>query len=348
MKKKGSTLKNELIAKKSYALNSNLWKGDNVIVANAIQLGVQNLQINSKRIVYLGLSKIEKHRAGEAEFVAHDDKSRWSVTLTAKDFAETFNMHENNVYDFMRLGVDQLLKKDVHFSYIDQNTDQVKEVKVPWVVYAEYLAKTGTVQIVFNDYLTSYITRIASSFGGYTIQKIKQSGGIRTLRGWRLFDLLTTQRDTGVFTITKAKLYETLEVKGEIEYFEFKRSILDPAIKDIRENAKVDTVYEEKKTGRRITSLIFKFKDDANASGIEKIPETTVNQESPFADTEEYESANDLADRRIRENIAARRVQAKFNPPPAVPLEKIKIAASDWDDDPFGPDPEDEQLMSSS
>jgi plasmid replication initiation protein len=262
MKKGTRKSKAELSTQKQYALDSTLWAGDNVIVANAIQLGVQNLQINAKRVVYLGLSKIEFARPGSACMT----ENGWEVELTASDFGETFNLHENNVYEWMKLGVSQLMKKMVAFSYIDSTTKLLVEVELPWVGAASYINQTGTIRLAFNNHLTPYITRMAAKTGGYTIQKIKQSGGIRTIRGWRLFDMLTTQRDTGTLKISVSDLMRALEVKKKedeekVDYYEFKRKILMPAINDIMENAKVIIEFDEKKNGRRIVSLDFKFRD---------------------------------------------------------------------------------------
>ena len=256
---KRSQRKQELIEAKQYALNSALWTGDNVIVANAIQLGVQNLQMNAKRVVYLGLSKIETKRVNEAALTS----TGWRINLYAKDFAEIFNIHESNVYELMSLGVDQLLKKIVEFDFIDSATNKVNECKFPWVRDALYIKDEGKIELAFNDLLTPYITRIASKLGGYTIQKIKQSGGIKSVRGWRLFDLLTTQRDTGVLKISTSHLFKALEVgeKMSKDYYDFKRFILEPAIKDIKENAKVNISFEETKSGRRISNLTFRFSD---------------------------------------------------------------------------------------
>lgn len=251
--------KQKLIEAKQYALDSTLWTGDNVIVSNAIQYGVQNLQMNAKRVVYLGLSKIETKRAGEAELTRHG----WGVKLYAKDFAQIFNIHESNVYEMMALGVDQLLKKIVDFEYIDSTTNKMVYRAFPWVAGAEYIKDEGKITLVFNDNLSPYITRMAASLGGYTIQKIKQSGGIRTVRGWRLFDLLTTQRDTGILKIGVEKLIKSLEVTEKMaeDYHDFKRKVLLPAIADIESNAKLSITFDETKRGRKISTLTFRFKD---------------------------------------------------------------------------------------
>ncbi len=262
MKKGTRKTKAELSTKKQYALDSTLWTGDNVIVANAIQLGVQNLQMNSKRVIYLGLSKIERAHPGSACITPNG----WEVDLHASDFGNIFNITDNHVYEFMELGVRQLVKKIVEFEYIDTRTNEVVGVNIPWVSAATYLKHTGTIKLIFNNHLTPYITRMAAKTGGYTIQKIKQSGGIRTIRGWRLFDMLTTQRDTGTLKISVSDLMRALEVKKKedeekVDYYEFKRKILMPAINDIMENAKVLIEFAEKKNGRRIVSLDFKFRD---------------------------------------------------------------------------------------
>ncbi len=216
--------------------------------------------MNAKRVVYLGLSKIETKRAGEAELTRHG----WGVKLYAKDFAQIFGIHESNVYEFMSLGVDQLLKKIVDFDYIDSTTGNVVYRAFPWVAGAEYIKNEGKISLVFNDSLTPYITRLAANLGGYTIQKIKQSGGIRTIRGWRLFDLFTTQRDTGILKISVDKLMSSLELndkENKYEYYDFKRFVLNPAILDIQKHAQLIIDLEETRSGRKITTLTFRFKD---------------------------------------------------------------------------------------
>jgi hypothetical protein len=252
--------KAKLVEAKQYALDSTLWTGDNVIVANAIQFGVQHLQLNAKRVVYLGLSKIDPQRESEARLTPHG----WGVNLYAKNFSEIFGIIDEHVYELMALGVAQLLRKTVTFEYIDSETQKVVECEFPWCSSASYIKGEGRIELVFNDLMTPFITRLAAKTGGYTLQKIKQSGGIRSLNGWRLFDLLTTQRDNGILKIATYKLMTAMEVteKTASDYYTFKRSVLLPAIDDIQKNAKLHITFEEAKSGRRITSLTFKFKDD--------------------------------------------------------------------------------------
>ncbi len=342
--------KTELAAKKQYALDSTLWTGDNVIVANAIQFGVQNLQMNAKRVVYLGLSKIELARPGSAGMTANG----WEVNLHASDFGNIFNIHESNVYELMELGVRQLLKKIVEFEYIDTKTNQVIGVAIPWVSAATYIKNTGTIKLAFNNHLTPYITRMAAKSGGYTIQKIKQSGGIRSVRGWRLFDILTTQRDTGILKITVPDLMHALEVKkkddeGTVDYYEFKRKILIPAINDITENARISIDFEEMKIGRKIVSLDFKFRDLIIQSTDTNRNEMTVISSEKYSSEEDY--AEKLAESRAdtarianmlneQRQLAARRNNAddsENHPPENVSNDD---SFDDYDDIPFdNPDP---------
>lgn len=344
----GKGIKKALADLKKHAIDISLWQGDNVIMSKSLVNGIHAIELNGKRVLALSMSKIEQKLAKLTK-----DNSL-EIEIQADEFAKVFGIEKKETYKAMLRGQTDVATAHLSIFSLDKNSMSLKIDKMPWVQNVQYIEGTGKMKVLFNSLLTPHITRfVDNKTGGYTIYKIQQAGKLKSVYAWRLFELIMQFRDTGWYTTQIKDLAVQLEVAPTVasSFTRLKKYCLEPALKELREKCKMEIEYTATKSGKKYTRIDFKFKDDANASGIDKMPETTVNQESSFADIqveEEYESANDLADRRIRENIAARRAQTKFNPSPAVPLEKIKIAPSDWDDDPFGPVPEDDQLMSSS
>jgi plasmid replication initiation protein len=76
----------------------------------------------------------------------------------------------------------------------------------------------------------------------------------------RLYELLMQWKTTGKREIEIDWLKKQFEIEDKYAAIkDLKKRIIDPAVKDINEHSNFNVVWEQRKTGRRVTHLTFTF-----------------------------------------------------------------------------------------
>ena len=76
---------------------------------------------------------------------------------------------------------------------------------------------------------------------------------------------------------------------------EFKRNVLDTAIADVEKHTPIEITYEQKKVGRKVTEIVFSFKDTSNGKlySPQTKPDATDEDGNPI-DTESENSEKSI------------------------------------------------------
>ncbi|MGR6845176.1 replication initiation protein RepM, partial [Acinetobacter baumannii] len=97
----------------------------------------------------------------------------------------------------------------------------------------------------------------------FTSYELKQISGLTTAYAVRLYELLIAWRSTGKTPVIELSDFRQKLGVLETEYsrmHDFKKRVLDPAIKNVNEHTDITIKVEQHKTGRSITGFSFKFK----------------------------------------------------------------------------------------
>lgn len=227
-------------------------KTELVVKSNRLIEASYRLTLNEQRIILYAICRSREEQRG-----LFPDQP---IVITADAFATQFPAtKKGHVYQQLKEAMDALYDRSVTLYETDEDTGLPQVSKTRWISKASYIDGAGRIKIVFTSDVIKYITRLESEFTSYQLEKV---GNMTSFYAVRLYELLAQNREIGSRTLNLKWLRETLQIEPE-EYkltADFKKWIIDAAVKQINDHSDLTVKYEAKKTGRAITDFAFKIK----------------------------------------------------------------------------------------
>ena len=133
------------------------------------------------------------------------------------------------------------------------------QLKTHWISSVVYIPNEGKVRLFFAYHLLPYISQLTKEFTKYQLQEVGKFSSIYT---FRLFELIQQWKTAGKREIEIEWLRKRFELGDKYSAIkDFKVRILDPAVKEINELTHYQVRWEQRKTGRSVTHLIFTFSE---------------------------------------------------------------------------------------
>lgn len=179
------------------------------------------------------------------------------IEIRATAYRDQYKTDESNAYSQLADASKQLFNRQ--FSYIDRYADTDAVTVSRWVNEVTYVNDKGMVVMYLNRNVISMISRLQANFTQYLLEQVSE---FKSKHSIRLYELLIKYRDIGT-----SKKYEIAELRSKLglendEYkvtADFKKYVLDVAIKEINDKADIQIKYEQFKEGRTISHILFKF-----------------------------------------------------------------------------------------
>ena len=116
----------------------------------------------------------------------------------------------------------------------------------------------GVIGIRFTKDILPFLSNLSTEFTKYFASDLI---GVTSSHAIRLYELLVQYRSIGKREIKVDELRWMFELQNKYPVWaDFKKRVLDQAIKEINAFSPLNVTYETKKTGRKITSINLKFK----------------------------------------------------------------------------------------
>ncbi|WP_180192581.1 replication initiation protein RepM, partial [Acinetobacter sp. 10FS3-1] len=191
------------------------------------------------------------------------------LEIHANDYASRFNVSNDGAYKALKSAVLNLFDRQFSFKEEDKKGN-VGTVKSRWVSRIKYIDDSATLEITFAPDVVPLITRLEQQFTSYQLKQVTQ---LTSKYAIRLYELIIAWREVG-----KVPQIELSDFRNRIglentEYTamcDFKKRVLEPAIKQINEHTDIVTTYEQHKKGRSITGFSFKFKQKQIRTEVKK------------------------------------------------------------------------------
>ncbi|MDH5327626.1 MAG: replication initiation protein [Gammaproteobacteria bacterium] len=198
------------------------------------------LTLNEQRLILSAISTIDP-----------DEPLPKVLTFTAKTFAEVFNLSDNKAYEALSEAADRLFDRDIK-TYDGRNEERIR-----WVSRVKYMKGEGTVSVSFTEWVAPYLTKLNSRFTSY---KLKNIGSLRSVYAIRLYEMVMQYKDEHGFTIGVNELRERFEIQKKYERFSNLRArVINPALKELKDNSGLVINFKPFKEGRNITHLKFSY-----------------------------------------------------------------------------------------
>ncbi|MGV7145704.1 replication initiation protein RepM, partial [Acinetobacter baumannii] len=179
--------------------------------------------------------------------------------IHAESYINHFGVHRNTAYQALKDACKDLFARQFSYQELSPKGKVINQMS-RWVSQIGYMDDGATVNLIFAPAIIPFITRLEEQFTSY---ELKQISGLTTAYAVRLYELLIAWRSTGKTPVIELSDFRQKLGVLETEYsrmHDFKKRVLDPAIKNVNEHTDITIKVEQHKTGRSITGFSFKFK----------------------------------------------------------------------------------------
>lgn len=234
-----------------------------VIKSNTLIEASINLTTVEARILDLVFSDISSVPEVERDaYIQLDDMNEFKVYVA--DYIKAYESCElNNAYSTMKEASERLFSRYFTYYKESENFKEALEVhKTRWVYDIGYADNQAYITVKLNPIVIAMVGKLKTCFTQYNIT---HKAGLNGQYAYRLYDMCKQWQNKKY--ATEISLIELRQRFGlEEEQYKtmsnFKRVVLEPAVKQINESLASDITikYEQKKVGKVITAFIFKVK----------------------------------------------------------------------------------------
>lgn len=229
-------------------MEKNLVRKSNDVIEACYDMSVPEL-----RLIYSCISKIEFQQIID---------ERKMFTISAKEYANTFGVDHSNASKELKKAVDKMWGREITIKRPNETDLMTRWIssKANW--------GDGQAEIRFALDVIPYLTNLLE-IGNFTIYELKNIGEIKSAYGIRLYELLIQYKKIGERKIELQELREILCLSNKYKRMcDFRKWVLDLAVKEINTHTDLSISYENIKRGRSIIALHFTIKGKRKAPQI--------------------------------------------------------------------------------
>jgi len=262
-----------------------------VIKDNSLINASYTLSLVEQRLILLAI--IEARETGKGV------DTETFLEIHAQHYANRFHVDVKNTYAMLSEAVMTLFNRQVTYMTVDEQRNKPEKRVVRWVSGISYVEGAGIVKLRFAPEIVPLITRLEKNFTWYELMQVANLN----LYATRLYELLVCWRSIGKTPIIEINDFRSKVGLVENEYramCDFKKRVLEPAIKQINEYTDITVKVEQHKTGRSITGFSFKFKSKPQAKTDKAIGQgrnpTTADIFTKMTDAQRHMFAHKLSE----------------------------------------------------
>jgi len=231
-----------------------------VVKSNHIIEASYRLSIAEQRVILSAISQVRRDRS-------ISDEVLYSVTAT--EIAQLCGTDSKTAYRDLRAAAERLQTRRVTLNLEpDGITIRSKRRRsTVWVQTVDYIDQEGRIEMRFGKDILPYLTGLQREFTQYALSDVAK---MTSAYGIRLYELLA-QWPEGHRVVALDDLRCWLQLEDRYPSIkDLKRRVLDPAVEQINEHSPVMLTWSQRKTGRKITHLMFDYalkKQTKTASG---------------------------------------------------------------------------------
>ena len=219
------------------------------------------------------------------------------LIIHASDYMNAFGVDRDASYKSLRKAVLGLF--EAKWGYRTINSKGNMEVRYErFTQSAVYVENEATVKFMFANAIIPMLVELERNFTSYEIEQV---ANLQSRYAMRLYECLIRFKASKLLNITLDELRFRFGLL-DTEYKamgDFKKRVLDMAVKDINDNTDITVSYDQHKQGRTIIGFTFKFKQKAKVK-IAKMEQdkrdpNTLDMFVPMTDNQRFAFAKKIA-----------------------------------------------------
>jgi len=229
-----------------------------ISMSNGLTRAGHALTLSEKRVVALGLSRLDSRRNYGVGALPR-------VRITAAEYAETFKVDPDTAYDQLRSAAKTLYSRSISFFEPAHHRRGAPLKLGPgtqrWIENAFYYQGEGYIELTWAMSILPHLTGLKKQFTTY---QLMQASALRTASSWRLLELLTRFRSTGVAEYTVEDFAASMDAteKQRADFAKIRTKIIEPAVRELEEKDGWLIQWEPVKAGRKVRAIRFTFERD--------------------------------------------------------------------------------------
>lgn len=185
-------------------------------------------------------------------------------SVSVADYAALSGTESHSVYKELADAALRLKRREVWIKEEPNGQGKRQRTLVTgWVQSIMYVESEGRVELRFTKDMLPYLTQLTEQFTRYTLG---DAGRLNSGYAIRLYELLCQWRDAGERVVSVEWLRHAFMLDGKYPAIkDFKRWVIVPAVEQINEHTSLWVKWDQRKTGRRVSHLVFRFGEKASA-----------------------------------------------------------------------------------
>lgn len=223
-----------------------------VYKANALVEASYRLSLYEQRIILACISQVRRDEP------LTDQKL---YTISAQQISEMTGTRLGTAYQNLKAASERLFDRRVTLHEAPNGQGSIRVRVTRWVQTVEYRDKEGAVAVRFGTDMVPYLSQLTEQFTRYALADVAKMSSAHAIR---LYELLAQWRGTGKREVTLEWLREALQLEDRYTNIrDLKRWVITPAIEQINEHSPLWVKWDQRKTGRRVSHLVFTFGEKA-------------------------------------------------------------------------------------
>lgn len=235
--------------------------GNLIVKDNALIEASHKLSEVEQRLILLAILKARSQCSTIEQLQGRE------LIIHADDYASTFGINRQMAYKALKQAVMGLFEAKWGYKYLTEKGEQRVRYE-RFTQSADYGKGEGTVIFKFADAIIPMLVELERRFTVYEIGQVAQLSSQYAMRLYEFFmQHLDKKAGKGWLDISLDDLRFRFGLLPN-EYCrmgDFKKGVLDLAVKQINENTDLSATYTQKKQGRVIVGFHFEFKKKSNA-----------------------------------------------------------------------------------
>lgn len=220
-----------------------------VYKSNALVEAAYRLSVQEQRILLACISQVRRDETVTDEVL---------YSVTAANLARISGTAIESAYSELKTAALRLKRREVRLTEEPNGKGRKPKVMITgWVQTIIYCEGEGRVELRFTKDMLPYLTELTRQFTKYALADVAKMDSAHAIR---LYELLMQWDSLGKREIELDQLREWLQLEGRYPAIkDFKLRVLDPAVAQINEHSPLQVSWSQRKTGRRVTHLVFDF-----------------------------------------------------------------------------------------
>lgn len=178
--------------------------------------------------------------------------------VSVADYAALVGTDSHSTYKEVADAALRLKRREVWLREFPNGDGQRPRTLVTgWVQSIAYIESEGHIELRFTKDMLPYLTQLSERFTRYALSDVAKMTSSHAIR---LYELLCQWRDAGKREVAIEWLRDSFKLGDKYPALkDFKRRVIEPAVAQINEHSPLWVKWDQRKTGRRVSHLVFTF-----------------------------------------------------------------------------------------